>query len=283
MTTNFFCFFCGKFPASGFGLRCSNTPAQGVFRCVLQYDTAAQKGKGGIRKQSELPANPFGRAKNLILKWQQENRPANKNKRTEIRILLKNQCKINNRNLHQKAAFQFEDILYINNVLVTGGVVLHRFETLYQRDLGRYTPGEVTGWTRLFHYFLRKTQTSGSRLKKTWYHFWFRFISDRHRMEISSGTKIGKGLCLPRPYTITINSNAILGENVTLGKNVTIGKQNRGERAGTPIIGNRVSIGDNAVIVGKITIGDDVLIASNTYINRDVPAGTSASGNPYKG
>lgn len=160
---------------------------------------------------------------------------------------------------------------------------LHRFETLYRGDLERYAPGEFSGWTRLFHYFLRKTQTNSRGPIKTWFHFWFRFISDRHRMEISSGAKIGKGFYLPRPYTITINSNAVLGENVTLGKNVTIGKQNRGERAGTPVIGNRVIIGDNAVIVGKITIGDDVQIASNSYINRDVPAEVSASGNPYRG
>ena len=99
-------------------------------------------------------------------------------------------------------------------------------------------------------------------------------------MEISYGAKIGKGFCLRDPFTVTINSNAVVGENVTLGKNVTIGKQNRGKSAGSPTLGNDVLIGDNAVVVGKITIGNHVAIAENAYVNRDVPDNMEVFGNP---
>lgn len=159
---------------------------------------------------------------------------------------------------------------------------MDRFQELYRGDLAAYGDGPVPFLTRCFHYRLRKVQTAGGSLARFWEHFCFRVISGRLRMEISFGASIGKGLCLPHPYTITVNSNAVLGENVTLGKNVTIGKQNRGEREGTPVIGNRVVIGDNAVIVGKITIGDDVWIAPNAYVNRDIPAGAAVEGNPCK-
>lgn len=84
------------------------------------------------------------------------------------------------------------------------------------------------------------------------------------------------------PYTVTINSNAVIGEDAVFGRNVTIGKQNRGKYQGSPVIGDRVTIGDNAVIVGKIKIGDDVRIAAESYVNRDVPSGTAAAGNPAK-
>ena len=40
-----------------------------------------------------------------------------------------------------------------------------------------------------------------------------------------------------------------------------------GGRQETPVIGNEVWIGINAVGVGKITIGDDVMIAPNSYVN----------------
>ena len=143
------------------------------------------------------------------------------------------------------------------------------FRELYDADLSRY-PQKVPGWNRKFHYYLRKVQTCRNRFLKVWYHICFRIVSDRHRMEISYGASIGKGFCLTDPFTVTVNSNAVIGENVTFGKNVTIGKQNRGERAGVPTIGNRVVVGDNAVIVGKIRIGDDVQIAPNAYINRDL-------------
>lgn len=56
----------------------------------------------------------------------------------------------------------------------------------------------------------------------------------------------------------------------------------RGKREGVPIIGNRVSVGANAVIVGKITIGDDVLIAPNSFVNFDVPSHSIVLGNPGK-
>ena len=154
------------------------------------------------------------------------------------------------------------------------------FRELYEADLARYG-SEVPAWIRCFHFFLRKTQTSRNRLMKGFYHLCFRLVSDRHRMEISHGAKIGKGFCLSDPFLVTVNSNAVIGEDVTFGKNVTVGKQNRGKYAGSPMIGNRVEALDNVVIVGGITVGDDVRIAANTYVNRDVPAGASIAGNPF--
>ncbi len=155
---------------------------------------------------------------------------------------------------------------------------MNRFQQLYTGDLARYE--KIPVWNRLFHYYLRKTQTCGQSLLKTWYHLCFRLIGDRHRMEISYGAGIGRGLFLADPFSVTINSNAVLGENVSLGKNVTIGKQNRGERAGSPTIGDGTVIGDNAVIAGKITIGKNVTIAANAYVNRDVPDNMDVFGNP---
>lgn len=154
------------------------------------------------------------------------------------------------------------------------------FHELYDADLSRYPQGKPPFWNRRFHYYLRKTQTCNNRFLKSWHHFCFRFISDLHRMEISYGAAIGRGFCLPDPFTITVNSNTVIGENVTFGKNVTIGKQNRGERIGSPTIGDRVTVGDNAVIVGNIRIGSDVRIAPNAYVNRDVPDHVFVEGNP---
>lgn len=61
-----------------------------------------------------------------------------------------------------------------------------------------------------------------------------------------------------------------------------IGQENRGKRKGTPIIGNEVWIGANAVIVGNIKIGNDVLIAPLSYVNFDVPDHSIVVGNPAK-
>ena len=63
---------------------------------------------------------------------------------------------------------------------------------------------------------------------------------------------------------------------------MTIGRENRGKREGSPIVGDCVWIGTNAVVVGKITIGDDVLIAPGAFVNFDVPPHSIVVGNPAK-
>ncbi|MDD6824940.1 MAG: serine acetyltransferase [Oscillospiraceae bacterium] len=82
------------------------------------------------------------------------------------------------------------------------------------------------------------------------------------------------------PYGITVNPNANLGENVTLFKGATIGSIRSGNRAGTPVIGDRVVIGLNSTVVGNITVGNDVFIAPNTFVNFDVPDNSLVIGSP---
>lgn len=103
-----------------------------------------------------------------------------------------------------------------------------------------------------------------------------------YNCEIWPKTKIGAGLFIDHPYGITINSKSTIGINCNISKGVTIGQENRGVRKGTPIIGNEVWIGTNAVIVGKIKIGDDVLIAPNSFVNCDIPSHSIVIGNPCR-
>lgn len=102
----------------------------------------------------------------------------------------------------------------------------------------------------------------------------------KYGLEISVGASIGEGLYLGHPYNITVAEGVRLGKNVNLHKGCTIGRENRGKRIGTPTIGDCVSVGINATIVGNITIGDDVLIAPNSFVNFDVPSHSVVIGNP---
>lgn len=102
-----------------------------------------------------------------------------------------------------------------------------------------------------------------------------------HKYQLNIFSKnIGGGLYLPHPYNITINYNVIIGDNCNINNGVTIGCEPRGKRKGTPIIGNKVWIGANAVIVGNIKIGNNVLIAPNTFVNCDIPSNSIVFGNP---
>lgn len=114
----------------------------------------------------------------------------------------------------------------------------------------------------------RKAKTSKFKL---FYRLKLRRLAKKTQIQIPFKTQIGKGLYIGHFGRIIINHRAVIGDNVNIATGVTIGQENRGERKGSPTIGNKVWIGTNAVIVGNIKIGNNVMIAPNTFVNFDVP------------
>lgn len=154
------------------------------------------------------------------------------------------------------------------------------FRDLYKSDVAR--SGGLTVWERKFHYYHRKAATSKSSILKLYYRWKFKKIREKHGIEISYDTKIGKGFYIGHAYNITINPRATIGDNCNIHKGALIGEELRGSRKGSPTIGDCVWIGINAAIIGNVTIGNDVLIAPNSYINFDVPDHSIVLGNPGK-
>ncbi|MBR5176965.1 MAG: serine acetyltransferase [Bacteroidales bacterium] len=157
---------------------------------------------------------------------------------------------------------------------------LSDFKTLYKADLHRYGHAKVLVYIRIWHFLHRKAQTRKNPVSRFFFKTLFRLHSRRRGIEIPTCCKIGKGLYVGHFYNVTINGGAVLGNNCNIHKGVTIGVECRGARRGAPTIGNCVSIGVNATIVGKITIGDDVLIAANSFVNCDIPSHSVVLGNP---
>ncbi|WP_392437004.1 serine O-acetyltransferase [Cruoricaptor ignavus] len=132
-------------------------------------------------------------------------------------------------------------------------------------------------------YVLRKCQQH--RKKNPLGIYWrvlLRKLQIRYGFQIYPETQIGEGLYLGHWGTVVINKAVKIGKNCNIAHGVTIGQSNRGKKKGTPIIGDEVWIGTNAVIVGAITIGDNVLIAPNAYVTTDVPSNSVVVGNPAK-
>lgn len=92
------------------------------------------------------------------------------------------------------------------------------------------------------------------------------------RVYIPPGVIIGKRLDLPHGgFGVVIHAGVIIGDDAIIFHNVTIGN-------GGASIGDRVYIGTGSIIVGKIRIGDDVTIGANTFVNFDVPSGSTVVG-----
>ena len=112
------------------------------------------------------------------------------------------------------------------------------------------------------------------------FRIWNKNLQVKYGFQFQYTTKIGKGLYLPHYGNIVINHQVIIGENCNIAQGVTLGNIKRGSKKGNPIIGDRVSIGANAVVVGNIKIGNDALIAPLSFVNFDVPSNAVISGNP---
>jgi len=132
-----------------------------------------------------------------------------------------------------------------------------------------------------YTYILRKASFSKKKsISGLFYRLLLRVYSVKYGFQINPSTKIGKGLYIGHRGTIIVNSLSVIGTCCNLSPGVTIGQTNRGSKKGVPVLGNRVWVGTNAVIVGGIKIGDNVLIAPNAYVNIDVPSNSIVIGNP---
>ena len=94
------------------------------------------------------------------------------------------------------------------------------------------------------------------------------------------GAKIGGGLRIDHFGAIVISPGAVIGRNCTIRQGVTIG--NRKSLDDIPVIGDNVSIGAGAKILGAIHVGNNARIGANAVVICDVPDGCTAVGIPAK-
>jgi serine acetyltransferase len=89
---------------------------------------------------------------------------------------------------------------------------------------------------------------------------------------------IGPGLMLMHGFATIITAERI-GTDCQIAQQVTIGYDDRGS---PPVLGDRVRVGANAVVLGPITVGDDAVVGAGAVVVRDVPAGAVVGGVPAR-
>jgi serine O-acetyltransferase len=99
-------------------------------------------------------------------------------------------------------------------------------------------------------------------------------------IEIHPGATIGRRFFIDHGMGVVIGETAEIGDDVMVYHGVTLGGRalNQGKRH--PTIGNRVTIGAGAKVLGPLRIGDDTAIGANAVVTRDVPADSIATGIP---
>jgi serine O-acetyltransferase len=105
-------------------------------------------------------------------------------------------------------------------------------------------------------------------------------------IEIHPGAKIGYGFMIDHGMGVVIGETTEIGNNVTLYHDVTLGGRKLYDENGNklekrhPTVGNNVTIGSGAQILGPITLGDNVKIGSNAIVIHDIPANSTVVNTP---
>jgi serine O-acetyltransferase len=95
-------------------------------------------------------------------------------------------------------------------------------------------------------------------------------------VDIHPAATIGAGLFIDH----VIGETAEIGTNVTIYQGVTLGGTSLAAVKRHPTVGDRVTIGAGAKLLGAITIGHDSRIGANAVVVQDVPSNSVVVGVP---
>ncbi|AJC69859.1 serine O-acetyltransferase [Trueperella pyogenes TP8] len=101
-------------------------------------------------------------------------------------------------------------------------------------------------------------------------------------IEIHPGARLGRRLFIDHGMGVVIGETAEVGEDVIIFHGTTLGGTSMHPGKRHPTVGNRVTIGSGAKVLGPIEIGDDATIGANAVVVKDVPAHNVAVGIPAK-
>ena len=99
-------------------------------------------------------------------------------------------------------------------------------------------------------------------------------------IEIHPGAVIGKRFFIDHGMGVVIGETAEIGDDVTLYQGATLGGTGKDKGKRHPTIGNNVTIGAGAKVLGPITIGDNTKIGAGAVVLKNLSANITAVGIP---
>ena len=122
------------------------------------------------------------------------------------------------------------------------------------------------------------------RLYACKFYFLADWISTRTRkktgIEIHPAAKIGHGVFIDHGMGVVIGETAVVGDNCTIYQGVTLGGTGKDKGKRHPTIGNNVTIGSGAKVLGPFSVGDNSKIAANAVVLNEIPPNSTCVGVP---
>ena len=102
--------------------------------------------------------------------------------------------------------------------------------------------------------------------------------------ELMVGCSFGPGLVLRHPVGVVVGHKVAVGSNCDLQQGITLGER-YGDGSGDhlyPSLGDNVSVGAKASVLGGVEIGSNVAIGAHALVLNDVPPNSVAVGVPAR-
>ncbi len=116
------------------------------------------------------------------------------------------------------------------------------------------------------------------------FRFSARFLSQLVRLltgvEIHPAAEIGRRLFIDHGDGVVIGETAEIGDDVLLYHGVTLGGDSMRREKRHPTLGDGVSVGANATLLGDITVGEAASVGAGSVVVDDVPPGVTVAGVP---
>lgn len=130
-------------------------------------------------------------------------------------------------------------------------------------------------WHRFAHWFYNHRLFFIARLISQF----SRFLT---QIEIHPGARMGRGILIDHGSGVVIGETTVVGDNCTIYQGVTLGGVglNKGKRH--PTLGNNVTVGAGAKILGAFEVGDNCKIAANAVLLKPLDNDTTVAGIPAR-
>lgn len=129
------------------------------------------------------------------------------------------------------------------------------------------------------HRFIHPMYKAGIPLLPRWLSQVSRFFTG---IEIHPGATLGEGVFIDHGMGVVIGETAEVGSNCTIYQGVTLGGTSLSHGKRHPTLGNNVTVGVNAAVLGAITIGENSKIGGGSVVVKDVPPNSTVVGVPAR-
>ncbi|MGP6156953.1 MAG: serine O-acetyltransferase [Vulcanimicrobiaceae bacterium] len=99
-------------------------------------------------------------------------------------------------------------------------------------------------------------------------------------IEIHPAAKLGRGFFIDHGMGVVIGETVETGDDVTIYQGVTLGGTSLTPGKRHPTLGNNVTVGVGASVLGAIVVGDDAKVGAGSVVVRDVPPKATVVGIP---